>query len=204
MVLSGDDREQIWYVIGMFAYAAPFVHNLRCLEVPFNAGYDLALLYLSLPAAVFVVLGCRRLRRGLRRQGVRLPLQVVVSAVLFAWIVGLGQAYVVLANALLPPQRLIAYEGVITEKFTSGQYGEGHILRVRIESEHEVLALRVSRADYERLQVGDHISKRMVLGAPHIPYVAHCRWLGHSTQPDSTFEPTAGSHSLAAAGQRER
>ncbi len=52
-----DDRYETYLVVALFLYALPFVHNLLCVEIPFNAGYDLALRYLSVPAAAVVVFG---------------------------------------------------------------------------------------------------------------------------------------------------
>src|SRR6267378_6669763 len=85
-----DERYEIYLVAALFVYALPFVHNLRCVEIPFNAGYDLALRYLSVPVAAFIVLGGGRLRRTLGRQAYRLPAQMFVSAAIFGWMVGLG------------------------------------------------------------------------------------------------------------------
>jgi hypothetical protein len=186
---ASDDRYEIYVVIALFVYAVPFVHNLRCVEIPFNAGYDLALRYLSVPAAAVVVLGGRRLRKSLRRQGYRVLSQVFVSAVAFGWIVGLGQAYVVLANALLPPQQPVTYDGVVVEKFTSGRFGETHVARVRITSPHPaVIRFRVAAGDYARLMVGDAFSKKMGLGPLGIPYVDHCGWLARGAQPNKPLE----------------
>src|SRR5437773_6675795 len=184
-----DDRYETYLVVALFLYALPFVHNLLCVEIPFNAGYDLALRYLSVPAAAVVVFGGRRLRKSLGRQGYRVLSQVFVSAVIFGWIVGLGQAYVVLANALLPPQQSVTYEGVVVGKFTSGRFGETHVARVRITSPHSaVIRFRVAAGDYARLMVGDAFSKKMVLGPLDIPYVDHCGWLARASQPNRRLE----------------
>src|SRR5439155_18023455 len=121
-----DDRYETYLVVALFLYALPFVHNLLCVEIPFNAGYDLALRYLSVPAAAVVVFGGRRLRKSLGRQGYRVLSQVFVSAVIFGWIVGLGQAYVVLANALLPPQSIRRLPR--SEEHTSELQSRGHLV----------------------------------------------------------------------------
>jgi len=184
-----DERYEIYLVAALFVYALPFVHNLRCVEIPFNAGYDLALRYLSVPVAAFIVLGGGRLRRTLGRQAYRLPAQMFVSAAIFGWMVGLGQAYVVLANALLPPQQSVKYDGVIVEKFKSGRFGETHVVRVRIAPpDSALIRFRVPAGDYDRLMVGDAFSKKMVLGPLRLPYIDHCGWLGRASQPNRRLE----------------
>ncbi len=184
-----DQRYEIYLAGALFAYALPFVHNLRCIEIPFSAAYDLALKYLSAPALVLVVFGGRRLRRILRRQGYRLPTQVFVSVVLLGWIVGLGQAYVVLANALLPPQHPVTYVGTIVEKFQAGRFGDTHVVRVRVTSpDFAVIAFRVPAGEYARLMVADAFSRKMTLGPLGLPYVDHCGWLACVSQPNQRLE----------------
>jgi len=162
-----------WYAIGLalFVYALPFIHNLGCMEVPFNTGHDLAFIYLGLPAALVAIFGGRwigaRLGWVTPRAGA-----LVAGAALFVWLVVLGQAYVLLANALLSPQRPVVYEGVIVEKLKS------NILRVQLASvTRDVISMEVNEYEYSRLRVGDRVAKSMVLGGLHIPYVARCRWL---------------------------
>jgi hypothetical protein len=184
-----DGRYETYVAIALFAYALPFVHNWRCVELPFNAGYDLALRYLTAPAVALVVFGGRRLRKNLGRQGYRLLTQLFVSAMIVGWIVGLGQAYVVMANALLPPQQPVTYTGTVLEKFQSGRFGETHVVRVRTQSpDLPVIPFRVPAADYAGLRVGDAFSKKMVLGRLGIPYVDHCGWLAHGSQPNKRLE----------------
>ena len=165
--------QNTWYAIGLalFVYALPSIHNLGCMEVPFNTGHDLAFLYLGLPAAVVAIFGGRwigsRLGWGTPRAAA-----LVTGAALFVWVVMLGQGYVLLANALLSPQRPVLYEGVIVDKLKS------NVLRVQLASvTRDVISMEVNEYEYSRLRVGDRVAKSMVLGALHIPYVARCRWL---------------------------
>ncbi len=169
----------LWYVIGLalLLYALPYVHNLGCLEVPFSTGYDLALLYLGLPAGLVALFGGRWLGPKLRLSSARAG-TLLAGAALFFWIVFLGQSYVLLANALLSPQRPLLYEGVIVDKFRSGFRDNSHILRVKLASaKREVISMEVSEYEFSRLQVGDRVAKSTMLGALGIPYTARCRWL---------------------------
>ena len=168
----------IWYAISaaLFLYALPYIHNLACFELPFNSGYDLALLYLGLPALAVAAFGGRWIGARLGFTSARTG-ALMAGAALFVWVVVLGQAYVVLANALLSPQRPLLYEGVILEKPTPG-FLRSHILRIQLASATPlVMSMEVSEYDFSRLQVGDHVKQPMVLGALDIPYIARCRWL---------------------------
>lgn len=171
-------RPGIWYAISaaLFLYALPYIHNLACFELPFNSGYDLALLYLGLPALAVAAFGGRWIGARLGFASTRTG-ALMAGAALFVWVVLLGQGYVLLANALLSPQRPLLYEGVILEKPTPGFLGS-HILRIQLASATPlVMSMEVSEYDFSRLQVGDHVKQPMVLGALGIPYIARCRWL---------------------------
>jgi uncharacterized membrane protein (DUF485 family) len=172
-------RQQAWYAAGglLFVYALPYIHNVGCMELPFSSGFDLALLYLGLPALLVAAFGGRWIGARIAFMSARAG-ALLVGAGLFVWIVVLGQAYVVLANALLTPQQSLVYEGVIVDKQKSGLRGSNHMLRVQVASgAHNVISMEVNEYDYGRLKVGDHVTKPMVLGALKIPYTAHCRWL---------------------------
>lgn len=172
-------RQQAWYVVGglLFVYALPYIHNVGCVELPFSGGFDLALLYLGLPALLVAIFGGRWMGARIAFMSARAG-ALIVGAGLFIWIVVLGQAYVVLANALLEPQQPLIFEGVIVDKLKSGFRDSNHILRVQGASgARAVLSMEVNEYDYGRLKVGDHMTKPMVLGALKIPYTAHCRWL---------------------------
>jgi len=171
-----------WYGVGglLFLYALPYLHNLGCMELPFGSGFDLAIVYLGLPALVVAILGGRWIGGRIAFVSARAG-ALLVGAGLFLWIVILGQAYVVLANALLAAQRPVLYEGVIVDKLKSGFRGSNHILRVQVASAtRDVISMEVYEYDYARLKVGDHVTKPMVLGALQIPYIAHCRWLPYA------------------------
>ena len=172
-------RPQVWYAVGglLFVYALPYIHNVGCMELPFGSGFDLALLYLGLPALIVAIFGGRWIgsRVAFMPAG---PGTLLAGAGLFIWIVVLGQAYIVLANALLEPRQPLTYEGVIVDKLKSGFRNSNHILRVQVASvTRDVISMEVNEYDYGRLKVGDHVTKPMVLGALKIPYTAHCRWL---------------------------
>lgn len=172
-------RQQAWYVVGglLFVYALPYIHNVGCMELPFSGGFDLALLYLGLPALLVAIFGGRWIGARITFMSPRTG-AVLAGAGLFVWIVALGQAYVVLANALLDPRQPLVYEGVIVDKLRSGFRDSNHILRVQGTSgTRDVISMEVNEYDYGRLKVGDHVTKPLVLGALKIPYAAHCRWL---------------------------
>ena len=162
----------------LLAYALPFIHNVQCVELPFSSGQDLALLYLGLPAAVIAIFGGRWIAR---RSGFRSPraIELLTGGGLFLWIVILGQGDVVLANALLSPQRPVVYEGVVVDKVAEGFLPTYLVLRVELAS-HEVVSLKVNVNEYAHLQIGDRIAKPAVLGALQIPYVPRCRWLPYA------------------------
>ncbi len=165
--------QHTWYAIGLalLLYALPFIHNLGCIDVPFNTGNDLALLYLALPAALVAIFGGRWIGARLGWVPARAG-SLVAGGALFVWLVVLGQAYVLLANALLTPQRPVVYEGVIIDKV------KNNILRVQLASvTRDVISMEVNEYEYSRLRVGDRVAKPMMLGALHIPYIARCRWL---------------------------
>lgn len=171
--------QHTWYAIGLalFLYALPFIHNLGCIDVPFNTGHDLALLYLGLPAAVVAIFGGRWIGTRIGWLTARAG-GLLAGAALFVWIVVLGQAYVLLANALLSPQRPVLYEGVIVGKLKAGFRETNHILRVQLASAtRDVISMEVNEYEYSRLHVGDRVAKPMMLGALHVPYIARCRWL---------------------------
>jgi len=173
-------RQRAWYLVGglLFVYALPYLHNLGCMELPFSSGFDLALVYLGLPALVVAILGGRWIGARILFMPARTG-ALAVGAGLFIWIVFLGQAYVALANALMEPQQPLRYEGVILEKLQSGF--RGSMLRVQVASAtREVISIEVNDYDYARLKVGDPVTRPIVLGALRIPYVAHCRWLPYA------------------------
>ena len=170
-------RPRAWYLVGglLFVYALPYLHNLGCLELPFTSGFGLALVYLGLPALVVAIFGGRWIGARIAFMPARTG-ALAAGAALFAWIVVLGQAYIALANALMEPQQPVHYEGVIVDKHQSAF--SGNLLRVRVASAtQEVISIEVNEYDYARLKVGEHVTRPIVLGALHIPYVAHCRWL---------------------------
>jgi hypothetical protein len=81
-------------------------------------------------------------------------------------VIGLGQAYVIIWNAVVPPQQPVTYSGIIVDKFKSGRYGETHVVRLSTSSpQSDIVRLLVSPAEYAHLQLGDRFSKRMVLGS---------------------------------------
>ena len=171
--------QHTWYAIGLalFLYALPFIHNLGCIDVPFNTGHDLALLYLGLPAAVVAIFGGRWIGTRIGWLSARAG-ALLAGTALFVWIVVLGQAYVLLANALLSPQRPVLYEGVVVDKLRSGFRERNYILHVQLASAtHDVISMEVNENEYSRLRVGDRVAKPMMLGALHVPYIARCRWL---------------------------
>jgi len=168
--------QYFWYAVGiaLFLYALPFVHNLGCIELPFGSGYDLALLYLGLPAVLVAIFGGRWMAARIKRPALRVG-ALVVGAGLFVWLVVFGQAYIVLANALLSPQQRVTYEAVVVEKLSN------NMLRVRpVAATNAVMSMEVNEQAYARLKVGDRVAKPMVIGALEIPYVARCRWLPFS------------------------
>ena len=171
--------QHTWYAIGLalFLYALPFIHNLGCIDVPFNTGYDLGLLYLGLPAAVVAIFGGRWIGTRIGWLTARTG-GLLAGAALFVWLVVLGQPYVLLANALLSPQRPVLYEGVIVDKLKSGFRDRNHILRVQLASvTRDVISMEVNEHEYSRLRIGDRVAKPMMLGALQVPYIARCRWL---------------------------
>jgi hypothetical protein len=173
-------RQRTWYLVGglLFLYALPYLHNLGCMELPFTSGFGLAIAYLGLPALAIAFFGGRWIGARIAFMSAR-SAALVAGAGLFVWIVCLGQAYVALANALFEPQQPGRYEGVIVDKLTSGF--RGSILRVQVGSATpEVISIEVNEYDYARLKVGDHVTRPIVLGALHIPYIAHCRWLPYA------------------------
>ncbi len=172
-------RPQAWYAVGglLFIYALPYIHNVGCVELPFTSGFDLALLYFGVPALLVAIFGGRWIGARISLVSARAG-TLLVGAGLFVWIVALGQAYVVLANALLEPRQTLMYEGVIVEKLRSGLRNSNHMLRVQVDSRtRDVISMEVDEYEYGRLKVGDHVTKPLVLGALKIPYAAHCRWL---------------------------
>ena len=178
-------RQQAWYLVGalLFIYALPYIHNTGCMELPFGTGFDLALVYLGLPALIVAIFGGRWIGARIAFMSARAG-ALLVGAGLFVWIVVLGQAYVVLANALMDAQRPVLYEGVIVDKLKSGFRGSNHILRVQVASAaKEVISMEVNEYDYARLKVGEHVTKPMVLGGLQIPYIARCRWLPSARRP---------------------
>lgn len=166
--------QQGWTLIAvlLFLYALPYIHNLNCIEVPFSSGFDLAVLYLGLPALVVAIFGGRwlgaRLGLGSARAGT-----LLAGAALFLWIIFFGQGYIVLANALMTPRQPVVYEGVVVDKLKTGA---NHVLRVRIIT-REIVSMEVNEHDYARLDVGDRVARSMALGALQIPYIDQCRWL---------------------------
>jgi hypothetical protein len=44
----------------------------------------------------------------------------------------------------------------------------------------EVISMEVNEYDYQRLKVGDRVTKPVVRGALQIQYNAHCRWLPYA------------------------
>ena len=175
-------RQRAWYMVGglLFLYALPYLHNLGCMELPFGTGFDIALLYLGVPALVVAIFGGRWIGPRIALVSARAG-ALLVGAALFLWIVVLGQAYVVLANALMDAQRPVLYQGVIVDKLKAGFRGSNHILRVQVAAAtRDVIALEVNEYDYARLKVGDLVTRPMVLGALQIPYIAHCRWLPYA------------------------
>ena len=179
--VRGEHDQLVWYAItaALFLYALPFIHNLGCLELPFETGYDLAFLYLGVPAAIVAIFGGRWIGRRLGFLSA-LAGAALASVVLFAWLVLLGQGVVMLANVTLSPQRAVTYQGVIVDKFKSGYRQKDHMLRIRVApSERAVIEMAVSDREYARLSVGDRMASPMVLGALNIPYVPRCRWLAN-------------------------
>jgi hypothetical protein len=172
-------RERAWYAVGglLFLYALPYLHNLGCVELPFGTGFDLAFIYLGLPALIAAIFGGRWIGARIAFVSPRAG-ALLAGAFLFLWIVVLGQAHIALVNALMDPRRPVLYAGVIVDKLKSGFRDSRHILRVRVDSgARDVISMEVNEYDYGRLKVGDHVTKPMVLGALQIPYIAHCRWL---------------------------
>ena len=175
-------RQRAWYLVGgvLFLYALPYLHNLGCMELPFGTGFDLALIYLGVPAFLVAIFGGRWIGARIALVSARAG-ALLVGAALFLWIVVLGQAYVVLANALMDAQRPVLYQGVIVDKLKIGFRGSDHILRVQLAAAtRDVISLEVDEYDYARLKVGDRVTRPMVLGALQIPYIAHCRWLPYA------------------------
>lgn len=175
-------RPAFWYgfAVVLFLYALPVIHNLGCMELPFGSGFDLALLYLSLPAALIGIFGGRWL-------GPKVPSMhagaLVVGGALFVWLLAFGQGYIALANALLSPQRPVVYEAVIVEKLQSGFRGRDFILRVQpVAAPGTVMSMEVNENEYAQLSLGDRVAKPMVIGALGIPYIARCRWLRTSAR----------------------
>jgi len=175
-------RQRTWYAVGalLFLYALPYLHNVGCIELPFGTGFDLALVYLGVPALAVAIFGGRWIGARFALISARAG-ALLVGAALFLWIVVLGQAYVVLANALMDAQRPVLYEGVVVEKLKTGFRGSDHILRVQVPAAtRDVISMEVDEYDYARLKVGDRVTRPMVLGALQIPYIAHCRWLPYA------------------------
>ena len=171
-------RQQTWYAVGglLFVYALPYIHNLGCFELPFSRGFGLSLVYLGLPALAVAIFGGRWIGGRIAFMPARAG-ALLVGTALFLWIVVLGQAYVVLGNALMGSQQPVPYQGVIVDKLTTGFRNSNHILRVQADSTRDVISMEVNEYDYKRLQIGDHVTKPMVMGAFQITYIAHCRWL---------------------------
>jgi len=167
-----------WYLVGglLFIYALPYLHNLGCMELPFTSGLVLAFVYLGLPAVVVAFFGGRWIGARMAFVPARAG-ALIVGAGLFLWIVLFGQAYIALANAVMEPQQPIRYEGVVVDKLKSAF--NGSLLRVQVAT-REVISIEVNEYDFARLQVGDHVTRPIVIGALQIPYVAHCRWLPYA------------------------
>lgn len=168
-----------WYGVGalLLIYAVPYIHNLGCLDLPFGKGFDLALVYFGLPALIVAIFAGRWIGARIGFISARVG-GLLVGAGLFTWIVVLGQAYIALANALLDPQRPVLYEGVVVDKLKSGFRDSNHTLRVQVRSvTRDVISMDVDEYDFNRLKIGDPVTKPMVLGALNISYIARCRWL---------------------------